>query len=381
MTAKLFPIVVALLLVFGYAQSAHASACAEPTMSIFFVNGIGNTREEARQSTKVLADHLYTHAEVTPECVQVGLAYNHNEPLFLDWVEAWEQKMAEVDDFMVTFWLFLGRVAGASDVFLATLYNAVTLIDPPAYLIDADLDEHLAAYRSEITVGRKVIAVPHSQGNFYANEAWEKLTPEERASFHIVAAATPSVSVADGGPYTTLDEDKLIAAIPLSLPSNLTNGSDFSCEDDWKCHGFKETYLKASAASEDKIVEDILALLIVPPPPSPEEFAELRGTVTYQIRPDDPIIPAVGASSTLLAAPVGVRVYQYATTSVDADGHYSYQNLPLGRYVLRLEHPTISLNFIFFLGMIIDQPKTYIQDIHWGPLPPEAWDCLPLCAE
>ena len=146
MTKYVSPLVITAFVLFGYLFSpSNVNACETPQTAIFFVNGIGNSARAAEESRAQLELRLFAREAVDPSCISVKLAYNHNEPLFLDWVEAWQQKMAEVDDFMVTFWLFLGRVASGSNVFLTTLYNAVTHIDPPVYLIDADLDEHLAA--------------------------------------------------------------------------------------------------------------------------------------------------------------------------------------------------------------------------------------------
>lgn len=94
-----------------------------------------------------------------------------------------------------------------------------------------DLNKHLKSYRKSIIDGHGVVVIAHSQGNFFANRAYEEfgapanpyLGSWMQNYFHALGVATPANNVLGGkNPYITFDND-MIRLIPDSLPSNVTN--------------------------------------------------------------------------------------------------------------------------------------------------------------
>jgi hypothetical protein len=127
------------------------------------------------------------------------------------------------------------------------------------YVKDPDLDAHVARYTADLTEGKRVIVVAHSQGNFYANKAHEHLS--STAGFGIVAVATPASYTAGNGPYTTLTNDEVIKPIPNRKAANTTNGAAFvKATEGSDGHSFTGNYL-AGDVSGPKIVGHVKSTL------------------------------------------------------------------------------------------------------------------------
>jgi hypothetical protein len=192
------------LLCICVAWPAHALAgCPSPATTVFFVNGVDNSIPEASASLDALAHHLGT--QLQGDCLNFALAYNSTSTPFS---------------------------------------------------FDSDtVDANVRSYRAELALTNRVILVAHSNGNVYANEAYGRLTPAERTSVGVVAVATPLGSVAGNGPYVTLVEDTVVAAVPGHLPANTTNTGGF-CPDFFGCHAFVDDYVDGRV-SGPRIVQDV----------------------------------------------------------------------------------------------------------------------------
>jgi hypothetical protein len=85
--------------------------------------------------------------------------------------------------------------------------------------------------------GRRVFLVPHSQGNYFANEMYEAFAGTIRQHTGILSIANPDTHVADGrGIYTTGSEDGVIGSVrlikrslglPEPLLANVSNGERY----------------------------------------------------------------------------------------------------------------------------------------------------------
>jgi hypothetical protein len=264
------------ILVVFLVWSVHACAqCPMQEATVFYVNGVDADIKSSEASRSKLEKELFVRFSLNPECVLVKRAYNASATLLPDLVEAAVQKTQEINTELSTFWKLYLRAFSASvgDAlwFTAMVRTAYLGIDVTQFVIQEQLGRHMELYRSELAAGRQVILVPHSQGNLYANAAWNELTPDERKRVHIVSVATPSDMVADGGPYTTLAEDGAAQWFPFALPANAANGEP--CPDPWYCHGFREWYLFGSN-SRDRIVDRIVELL-----PQPSITGSIQGTL------------------------------------------------------------------------------------------------------
>ncbi|MFA6006739.1 MAG: fibronectin type III domain-containing protein [Candidatus Paceibacterota bacterium] len=130
---------------------------------------------------------------------------------------------------------------------------------------DYDLTEILNSASQKVTT-QKLLLVAHSQGNFYANSFYDKVTasspsPSGRAgegpdvppqSIGVYSVATPSSRVAGGGQWLTSDTDKVIAGIVNSTLSRTIMAPnthiDLEFERDETGHGFATVYLKYRGA-------------------------------------------------------------------------------------------------------------------------------------
>jgi len=63
-----------------------------------------------------------------------------------------------------------------------------------------DLQTHITAYNQDLQAGNGVVVVAHSQGNFFANTAYESLKPSYKKNFKLISVASPAFFVAGGGP-------------------------------------------------------------------------------------------------------------------------------------------------------------------------------------
>lgn len=263
---------------------------------------------------------------VIADCVVFDYAYNTNELLFADFLEAGIQKVEEQKRSTSDFWRQYFRLLPllSTDpvfVLLVDFYlDTDAAVNLGRFVLGDQVDEHLAKYRTYLAQGKRVVLVPHSQGNLYANEEWDKLTVAEKNVTDIVAVATPAGLVAKNGPYTTLAEDGIAKFLfPLALPANATN--EEPCADDWTCHGFKESYLHG-VHSRTRIVKEIVALL-----PVVQKHCVIEGVLKDW---DNVTIISNGVVSLLDGLTGGL----VAKTASDSIGQYCLENVTNGSYFI-----------------------------------------------
>ncbi|MEI6660027.1 MAG: immunoglobulin-like domain-containing protein [bacterium] len=129
--------------------------------------------------------------------------------------------------------------------------------------IDYDLVNMLNDTSQKLTT-QKVLLVAHSQGNFYANSIYKKITdvpggvPSQ--SIGVYGVANPAKSVGGGGKYLTSDTDKVIAKVVGRTIGVLTPNThiELGPSDDYLGHNFSNVYLKYKS---DQIVLDIRSSL------------------------------------------------------------------------------------------------------------------------
>ncbi len=128
---------------------------------------------------------------------------------------------------------------------------------------DYDLTEMLNDASEKVTT-QKLLLVAHSQGNFYANNFYDKTAsrpggiPEE--SIGVYGVATPANRVAGGGKYLTSDTDSVILTNVAQFIKILSPNVHIpvSQEVDGNGHSFSNVYLKYEG---DRIVRDIKSAL------------------------------------------------------------------------------------------------------------------------
>jgi hypothetical protein len=254
---------------FAFAMFVTNAALAQTNRgetTVFFANGVLTTYADAIFELTDLADAVLSvnpETTIPTESLNFQLSFNHSGNLMLDLYESSRQLLNDsVSDFM----RFVGRFDAAPNSFQERANHIAKTIDSAAFVISADLQEHVRDYRAEITSGNKVVVVAHSQGNFYANEAHKTLyggldnQPKLMTkSFGIVSVATPANSVEGNGPYTTKIGDPVILAViaatrELNLPQPLTPNTI------GVGHSF-DGYLEGTF-SRPKILNDIINVIL-----------------------------------------------------------------------------------------------------------------------
>ncbi len=122
---------------------------------------------------------------------------------------------------------------------------------------DSTVVDLASTYYSSLLNGYRVMVVPHSQGNLYANAIYNKLNKINDSNnqkidtdaFGTAGAASPANYVATGDGYVTSDTDHVIdllrAVVPTTLPSN-DDSVPFTTNADRLGHGFLGIYTNSS---------------------------------------------------------------------------------------------------------------------------------------
>lgn len=277
-----------------------AASCPAGTKKtvIFFVNGILTLPEDAiiykavleKKFKDFLSTTVPSNPKLNPNCLEFDYAYNQTLGLLEDIYESYRQKTQESSE---DFWRFRLSISLPPAQVTETLVDELSKIDPDLYVLISDLNKHLDQYRSEFSE-KNVVVVAHSQGNFFANQAFDGLTEIERNIFGIVAVATPSSSVngytPGNEPYTTLEEDKVIDAVrklfPNTLPPNTSNGV-LNVEPNG--HAFLGAYLTGSNSdSELHIFLNLVAVISqLPDSTEPEPSDKFAGGDRVRVNTGD----------------------------------------------------------------------------------------------
>lgn len=253
-----------------------AGNCADgrPGTTIVFLNGILGEEAKAGDSLGRLADKVISRIAGTPKdqgCLSFRVAFNPSEGFWGDLTEAIVQRLGAEDGSTLAVSLLSGSPVPPWILSLLTSYTPDSLRqraipDSARPVVDA----HVRMFEAELAQGNALVIVAHSQGNFFANEEYEKLANRGTlvsSRFKILAVATPDRQVAGGGPYTTLCSD-FIWRLPGALPYNVNNNIAL-CSSAlptllvWQ-HLFDTHYLTFDA-SRNQIIEQIVDAIQVRP--------------------------------------------------------------------------------------------------------------------
>ncbi|QXE85547.1 hypothetical protein KP003_14295 [Geomonas nitrogeniifigens] len=250
-------------------SSAAVSACAAANYSIIYINGIWTT--DARPAALDLQRAVgTTHNGQT---VKVSIAYNKTHGKTSDLADVFRQKLNEypgVAAELLIKALTSGIGSGLPDALVefARAYNIDKIRDAESIgYSDEDLRDIVGFIRGSITENQKILLVPHSQGNLYANSAYAALTSGDDAiptsSIKIFGIASPAAHIAGNSDYLTSTNDLVInglrAASGLSvLQANFTVSLTTS---DLSGHGMTEVYLNPDREGRAEIIARIKSAL------------------------------------------------------------------------------------------------------------------------
>ncbi|MEX5213980.1 MAG: hypothetical protein NW703_07420 [Nitrospiraceae bacterium] len=211
------------------AQTAPQPAClspAAPRIDIFYVNGVTTTLDEARVNAGKLEQEFLARLASLPQdlqafCYVFQLNYNPTDGEVKDFLEAGQQRFGLSP---ATFWQGLEGVTVFSPL-LTQLQGPMTDVNQ---IDQATIQRHASRYRQELLPPscRRVLVVPHSQGNLYTNAAYDLTfggpAPNPPVgALKIAGVATPDSQVKGNGKYRSSSTDLLINAIRLTLTNTL----------------------------------------------------------------------------------------------------------------------------------------------------------------
>jgi hypothetical protein len=232
-----------------------ASTCLQAQGTVvFFGNGVWNTCAEANQSALLLASAAQSVLS-SDEYAKTNFQMSCN-PTQGHLADLWRATKQRFSSDFSAFLRALGDVDPMPDFLQQALVDRAGQISSAAAVADTALQEHIDTYSREILEGKKVVVVAHSQGNFYANLAYQNLDLQYQPSFGIVSVANPDSYVAGGGPYTTLFGDHVIGPIPGALRANIGN-SLLPNFKDLSGHMFIASYMPAGSNSRGQILDDL----------------------------------------------------------------------------------------------------------------------------
>lgn len=263
----------------------------EPTKPVVFgyFNGVLTTRDDAKQS---LSSLKFRYGTTSPagQPIQYELLYNHSNG-FEDFVQTFEQRMKEQDGILAgRFELFFSAIKGGgdwwssiigvvstasqllgalSDSALATGIRTLTVLaaNPPTY---QNYIEHIAQIDSFVADGKRLLFFAHSQGNLFANQAFDYAKPKLSAGaiklIH-VAPASPTLR----GDWTLADLDLVINGLRLTgtvpantdaIPNYFSRTAGLNGEKDFMGHGLLEIYLNKDLATATRINSQVASALM-----------------------------------------------------------------------------------------------------------------------
>lgn len=239
------------------AQSCDNPQNPEP-VRIYFVNGMynsylnGDIHSKGSKNKNMIDSREALKDLVGSSVATYGNSFNFQENHYAQLKQVAQQRAAQP----VEFWQWMAYLSKGEDPrFPVPLYlrdadvtariNKAKELNAQQYFIDKDLQVMVAQYLLDLKSGKKVVLVAHSQGNFYANNAYiyiKSTYPLYANSIGIVMTASPASINASGGPHTNNTEDLILNTVRKAYPilgQNVTWDRPGDSED----HGFDDVYL------------------------------------------------------------------------------------------------------------------------------------------
>jgi len=203
--------------------------------------------------------------------IAYALAYNQTRGL-QDLLDSYDQVLLDFPG--VTFALFLRAVVFGvirdplTAEMVATIAASLALAtDPerPAPYMDTDLLNIQSAILGNHVGNGRILLVPHSQGNLYANIVYDRLITDgpqqvDVGSIGIMAVATPASNVrGTGSKYVTSDNDRVINGVRFVFSNTLPPTITIPVVDRLG-HNFIDVYL-TNLFSKATIVEEMSLVL------------------------------------------------------------------------------------------------------------------------
>ena len=276
----------------AFAQSAPIQCAPAPALVLAYFNGVQNTMARAMVNLEELA-RIHGPRAPTGEPILYRVMYNSTTG-FDDFIETFEQRTHETS-IAGRFELFFETIAGGGpwstalgDLFVGLNQDAVMsavagianlLTSPPT---QSNLATHQSRVRAWARDGRKMVFVAHSQGNLFANAAYDyALALVGAQSVRVVHIAPGSPTLR--GSHTLADKDLVINALRLAgpvppitdiIPGALLRPPGLTNDSDAMGHGLLAIYLNPHLSTAARIRQHIweaMATVVFPPVAPPRQ--------------------------------------------------------------------------------------------------------------
>ena len=282
----------------AFAQSNTSSICPAGGVTFGFFNGVQTTFDDAEEMRKIL-QLTYGTTTANGEPIQYELFYNQTTGLS-DFVETFEQRLSEQNGLLAgRFELFFESVRGDGPLWRKIVAAVSSTAGILSGLVDSALSfaaaglvklvsvftntpptnlnyqEHRLRIDNAVLTGKKMLFLSHSQGNLFANVAYDyALTKVTAANVKLVHVAPASPGLR--GSHTLADQDLVINGLRLTgtVPSNTDTiptvsqrTAGLNGKKDALGHGLLEIYMApqhATAARMKSHVDTALAALVAP---------------------------------------------------------------------------------------------------------------------
>ncbi len=241
--------------------------CPNKKSALSFANGMFTTIDSATLT-------LETFKSNGPRHDKYFLAYNKDENLIIQAHEVFSQKIASE---MISEKSFLELMlkGNMTSIFRRRAAKSLQFLFNLKINYDNDLKEHIDSYKKNLEAGYRIHVIAHSQGNFYANQAYDYLNSNlnnKITAFRITSIANPDRRVGGNGNYFTYSNDLVIKYLPYALTANATRK-----HSDGSNHGIIDAYYRY-----DELLDQINSRIV-------EVENETRNRVSYTKKEKDNI--------------------------------------------------------------------------------------------
>lgn len=284
-------------------KPSQAQVNCDPIITVFyFGNGVGrgfSTFGDAVHGLNSLRSAINSVLSTDDQRKNsYKLAFNRSDGRLADIVEAARQTLGnEWPTLLIAFFLNDTRIINLLPDDVVQRFNDFLNNQAIQEMIagnssNSDVSNQVASYNSDIQEGKKIVLVAHSQGNIFANLAFQQITAPENQSFTIVPVASPESFMRSNlvGHVRFLDDlviggvmaAKLLVNLPPPLPANDQDNVDI----DILSHSFVDSYL-ADPSSRLFIINGALnSSDLLPAPVAASGQGAITVTLTWGSNPD-----------------------------------------------------------------------------------------------
>lgn len=156
---------------YSFAASERINICG-PSAHFFFANGMNNSQDEADDSARAL-DTLLNRRLMEQQLSKVSfrIAYNYDDRLPLELLEAYQQKSVES---MELFWRWTNNWVAAPEWFQEIVKKFMKSYQENI-LSYSDTSRQVTLYKSLLENNHSIFVLGHSQGNLFTNATGERI--------------------------------------------------------------------------------------------------------------------------------------------------------------------------------------------------------------